>query len=205
MRSLVVAVLLCVISASSLSWAANLVEIRLVLLPAEMEKEGFDVAKNGVDSVYVHKLPYLADRDIDKVEMFRSANEPGRLLVGFKFNETGKKRLYNFTKRFGQRRVAIFTEGRYVMSSSVISPVFLGGVVVIRWPGTESELRKFAFEMNKKPAGIISLYLEEQGKYNDVAADAWAETYANVNKYIEEKRAQAGGDRSLVEEVGGGE
>jgi hypothetical protein len=205
MRKLSAVLILAVISVSSLSFAGNIIEFRLVLVPDESGSMEFDIVKDGADSVYAQKLPYLADRDIDSVEIFRSASAARQLLVGFKFNETGRKRIYNLTKRFAGRRIAIFADGRYMMSSSVISPVFFKEMAVIRWPGTEAELRKFAAELNKKPPGIIALYIEEQGKYNDVAADAWAEAYLSVNKFIEEKRGQAVEARGIVEEAGGGE
>jgi hypothetical protein len=198
-RSLALIVVVLSVFVCFAAGAMNTVEFKLVLAPTEKEGTVVDTVKKGPGYVYVHKLPYLADRDIDRVEMFRSANTRGRLLVGFIFNESGKKRLYRLVKKYGTRRIAIFDEGRLIVSSSVLPPEFLGDRVVVRWPGTEDELRHFVLKVSRKPPGLFSLYIEEQGKYNDVAADAWAEAYMNVNKYITAKAKQFKLDRQYVE------
>jgi tRNA(adenine34) deaminase len=179
----------------------NNIEFRPVLSQGELGGKSFDAIRNSGEIIYVWRLSYLADSDVKNVEMFRSVNVSRQFFVGVASNDEGKNRLRHFGKKFGKRRLAVFAEGNFLSTIPAEPPVFLGDKVIVRWPGTESELRSFVFKINKKPQGIASLYIEEQGKYNDVAADAWAEVYGNMNKYCEAKNRQFIVGKEIVEEI----
>ncbi len=177
----------------------NTVEFRLLLTPEESKARGCDKVKIDGEAVNICTLPYLADRDIEHMEVFSSMNEPNRYLIRFTFNEHGKRMLYRLTKKYRGRSVAIFVGGKLIETAHVLPAVFMGEKVVIRWSGKERELRKIAEAMNKKLPDILALYAEEIGKYNDAAADSWAGAYMRVNSYIEGRQKQFRRDQALVE------
>ena len=111
-------------------------------------------------------------------------------MVKFLFSEDGKKHLYRFTKRFSKRRVAILVNGKLTIAPVVWVPVFSGDRVVIPWLGTNKELAMFVDAIAKERQSLISLYADEVVTFNEVAADAWADVFENMNQYIEEKRKQ---------------
>jgi len=178
----------------------NHVEFRLVVSQSETAGRHFDAVRNGSGDIYILKMPYLADRDIEQIDLLRSLSKRGRLLIGFVFNENGKKRLYRLIKKFGKRKAAIFAEGKIITTSSMLPPALLGQRIVVAWPGSEAELMRLAGAVNRKPPGVFELYVEEQGKYNDIAADAWAEAYRNINMYFEAKCRQFVSERAIIEE-----
>ncbi len=197
---LLTAVFVSIFSAAAIA-GGNKIEFKPVLSQDELAGKRVDAVRNSSEIIYVWRLSYLADADIKNIEMFRSVNAPARLLLGIAFNEEGRNRLYHFSKKFGKRRLAVFAEGKFVSFVPAEPPVFLGNKVLVLWPGTEPDLRSLVFKVNKKPQGIASLYIEEQGKYNDIAADAWAEVYGNMNKYAEARSRQFVGEKELVEEA----
>ena len=193
MAALLFGMLLATILVGSSAGVANRVEFRLVLAKNELLHRQYDVIQNGPEALYVWKLHYLSDRDLETVEMMRSASKSNLFMIGFKFNKDGRQRLYRFTKKFKKRRVAIFADGKLVTAPLIWVPYFMGERVVVQWPGTERELRSFAYTINKKET-IISLYIEETGKSNDIAADAWADLYGSLNKYVEKRSRQGAAD-----------
>lgn len=194
------AVFLSMFSAAAIA-GGDKIEFRPVLSQNELGDKRFDAVQNSGEIIYVWRLNYIADSDIEKIEILRSVNASRRLFVGFIFNDEGKKRLCYFSKKFEKKRLAIFAEGSFINTVPVAPPEFLGNKIIVRWPGTEPELRSLVLKVNKKPQGIMALYIEEQGKYNDVAAQAWAEAYGNINKYVEAKNKQFIADKEIVEEV----
>lgn len=176
------------------------VEFRPVLSQDELQGKKFDKIECGPGVLYVWGWHYLSERDLEKVEAFRSGTRRGVLMAGFTFNKEGRKRLYKFTKKFAKRQVAIFVEGAFAAVPVVWAPYFMGDRVVVDWPGTKKELLALAGKINRRDT-VISLYIEEQGRYNDIAADAWASAYENCHRYMERKRAQFNAARSSVEEV----
>jgi hypothetical protein len=191
----------CIMPAAPGFGAGNSVAFRPALSKDDLDGKRFDLISDGGGTVYVWRLKYIADRDIKNVDIFHSAADKRRLLVGFTINEDGAKRLRYFTKKFGVRRLVIFADGRLVGMIPAVPPAFLGDKIVVRWPGTEKELRSFAGKMNAQPPGILSLYIEEIGRYNDVAVDAWVSAYEDVNKFIEAKREESKTGKALVEEL----
>lgn len=181
--------------------SGNNVAFRPVLSKDDLEGKRFDPVRDGDETVYVWRLRYLADRDIKKVDVFQSAAAKGRLLVGFTVNDDGAKRLRYFTRKFGMRHLVIFADGKLIGMIPAVPPNFVGDKIVVKWPGTENELRAFATRMNKAPPGMLALYIEEIGKYNDVASDAWASAYEDINRFIEDKREDAVMGKALVEEL----
>lgn len=177
------------------------VAFRLVLLPGEEAVRDFDAMEIAGETLYVWKFPYLADRDLERIDLFQSANVRGRYLVSFVFNEHGRNRLYRLAKLYGSRRVIITADGKLLTTLLILPPAFLGEQVIVAWPGSESELRALALNVNKKQPSLIALYIEEQGKYNDVAADAWAGVYGNIMRYFESRSSQFNTARDLVDEA----
>lgn len=196
------AAITCLLIIYPVSAAENSVEFKPVLSETETKAALFDVIQKDNETLYVHRLPFLADRDVEEVEIFRSANVPGRLLVGFTFNENGKVRFRLLVKNFRKKRVVVYGAGKLVAVSPVLPPEVSGERVVIGWPGTEEELRAFALGINKKPPGLLALYIEEQGRYNDIAADMWAEIYGTIDRYVASKSKQVTSDRSMVDAAG---
>jgi hypothetical protein len=47
-----------------------------------------------------------------------------------------------------------------------------------------------AREINKKPPSLLTLYMDETVKYNETAADEWANIYRNLASALEEKVKQ---------------
>lgn len=177
----------------------NSIEFRPVLSEGELQGKTFDLINSGGDSLYVWKLHYLSDHDLDRIDVTQSATKANIFMVVIKFNEDGKKRLYRFTKKFAKRRVAIFVEGKLVTAPVVWIPYFMGDKVVIKWPGSQKDLWAFANKVNSANPGIISLFIEEQGSYNDYAADEWARYYTELNNYIEQRRKRFASDVSITE------
>ena len=168
--------------------APNRVEFRPVLSEAELGGKAYDVVTSGDETLYVWKLRYLGDNDLDKVDIRQSATKGGEFIIVIKFNKEGKKRLYKFTKKFAKRRVAIFVEGKLVTVPLVWIPHFMGDKVVAKWPGNRKDLFAFASKINNANPSIASLYIEEQANYNDAAAEEWGNYYTGLNRYIEEQR-----------------
>jgi len=169
--------------------AVNNIEFRLLLSPNELSKKSFDTVKTGAKSIHVWKMRYLSDIDIEQVEIFRSTSST-KLMVCFKFNEQGRKRLYRLTKKFQNRWIAIFTQGKLLTILPISIPVFMGDRVIVNWSGTDPELRELARRIEKRRETLLALYAEEQAKYNDIATDAWAVAYERVNNYFEQKRQE---------------
>lgn len=201
-RSLLLAILFTLAICNFVEGAENVVEVRLLLTQEESKKMGCEKLLDGINVINVCTLPYLADRDIEAVDIIVSlhTNNPNRFILRLKFNENGRRRLYRLTKLYRARKVAIFINGKLLLVTPVLPAVFIGDKVVIEWSRTENELRSVAAALNKKTPDIIELYVEETGKYNERASDSWADTYAAVNKYFEEKREEWAQDRNLVEE-----
>ena len=177
----------------------NTVEFRLLLTAEESKRRGCDNVNIDGKNFNICTLPYLADRDIEKLDVFSSMNNRNRYLIRFTFNENGKRRLYRLMKKYRARKVAIFMRGELVETTSVLPAVFMGDKVVIRWSGKERDLRSIAESMNKKLPDILALYIEEMGKYNEAAADSWADLYVRVNDYVGGKQKQFRRDQTLIE------
>lgn len=201
-RYLVYIILFALVFTHTAEGSVNILEVRLILTPEESKILGCDKMKDGINVVNVCTLPYLADRDIAQVDIILSLYKSSRhrFILRLKFNENGRRRLYRLTKRYRARRVAIFVNGNLVLTTPVLPAVFIGDKVAIQWTRSEKELRAVAASLNKKTPDIIELYVDETVKYNERAADSWAETYASINRYIEEKRQELFHDRALVEE-----
>lgn len=198
--SCAVAVILCLnypVSASETQ--KNAVEFRLLLTPEESKGRGCDKVSINGEIVTICTLPYLADRDIEAMEVFASSSERGRYMIRFTFNENGRRRLYRLTKKYRARKIAIFIGNRFMEVTPVLPAIFMGDKVVLRWQGSIKDLRSIAGSMNKKLPDIFALYVEEMGKYNDAAADSWADMYARVNSYVGGRQKQARRDQPLIE------
>jgi hypothetical protein len=178
------------------------VAFRPLLVKGELEGKKFDTLANGDNPIFIWKLRYICERDISKAEMFSSATNRGRLLVGFTLNEDGAKRLRHFTKKFGARHLAIFAGKMFINTIPAIPPTFIGNKIVVRWPGTEKDLRELVININRKPPSVIALYIEEQGKYNEYAADAWANLYTEINDKIREDRRKHAEAMAIASEAG---
>ena len=199
--SFVIAIFLSLCIAGMAPADPDHVQFKIVLLPGEEAVHNFDAVEIAGDTLYVWKFPYLADRDIERVDMLQSVSVRGRIFAAFNFNEHGKNRLYRLAKMYGSRRVVISADENILATTLILPPAFLGERVIVAWPGTESELRKLLLNVNKRQPGIITLYIEEQGRYNDVAADSWAEAYGNIVKYFESRSDQFSAAKDLVEEA----
>jgi hypothetical protein len=175
------------------------ISFRPVLYKAELDGKRYDVFTLAGSTGYVWKMRYLCERDIAKAEAFRSAGS-GALLAAFTLNADGAKRLRHFTRKFGSRHLAVFVGKRLMGSIPAMPPSFIGDRIVIKWPGTEKGLRELVVGINRKPPGVIALYIEEQGRYNDTAADAWAELYLEVNRRIDSDRLRGAEARRVASE-----
>lgn len=175
------------------------VAFKLVLSPSELAGKSFETVKAGNETLHIWNLNYLSDRDVGKTELIRTVGPDNQLMVSFVFNEEGKKKLYRFTKKYAKKRVAIFADSKLIGAPVVWLPNFMGERIVLRWPWSEKELRRFVSKMNTKPQTVIQLYIEEQGKYNDIAADSWGNMYTRMNNYFEARRRQTNADRSVVD------
>jgi len=169
--------------------AVNDIEFRLILSPDELSGKSFDTLQTGSKRIHIWKMRHLSDTDIEQVEIFRSTSS-ANLMACFKFNEQGRKRLYRLTKRFQNRWMAIFTQGKLLTILPISIPVFMGERVIVNWSGTEPELQELAKRIEKKKETLLALYAEEQARYNDVATEAWAVAYQRVNNYFERKRQE---------------
>lgn len=196
---LLCAIMFLYIVSSSAAASENNIRFRPILSENELEGKKFDCIHSDGELICAWRLSYLTDRDIASAEMLRSATKADRLFLGLIFNKEGEKRLYHYVMKFGKRRLAIFAGGKVLLVVPATPPVFLGNKVIVPWRGTNRELRDFVFKVNKKPQSVISLYIEEQAQYNDVAAEAWADAYENVNKYMEGRRSQNVKEKALVE------
>ena len=200
-RSLIcIMVFICAMAAAAFG-EKNHIEFRFVLSAEETVGKKTDTIQDGSGTLHVWQYPYLADIDIEKAEVFRSANKKNRLLIRFEFNENGRKKTYHLAGKSGDRMLAVFADGKLIATTSTLPPVFCRDRAIVVWPGSEAELRRVATEVNKKPPSVMGLYIEEQGRYNDVAAEAWAETYIRFVDYFEMKRRQFDSAKSLVEEM----
>lgn len=196
----IVFVLLCV-AVSVIADEAGECTFKLIFIPADMKGQIVDEIKDKPDCVYVHSLPYLADTDVEEVDVLRSANVRGRLLVSFIFNIEGKKKLTTLVKTYGTKRIAIYSDGKLITKVSIVPPSFMGNRIVISWPGTEKELRSFAQKAGHEQPDMLTLYIEETQKYHDTASEAWASAYDNVAKYIQSKNRQYYIDRMIAESL----
>lgn len=192
-------IIICMCGVSESEAAKNMVEFRLLLTPAEAHARGCDTVKIDGNTATICTLPYLADRDIENIEVLASINQNNRYLLRFTFNENGRRRLYRLTKKYRARQVAIIIGEKLVKTTAVLPAVFMGDTVVLKWSGTEKEIRSIARSMNKKLPDIFALYVEEMGKYNDAAADSWADVYTRVNSYVGGKQKQFRRDQTLIE------
>jgi hypothetical protein len=200
-NSLLYAALLVLFVLAAGLCSSNRVAFRPLVSDDDLEGKRTDTFPHNDGVVYIWKLRYLSDRDIDRVDIFRSATAANRLLVSFTINPDGAKRLRHFTNKFGMRRLAVFADGRLLDMIPPVPPAFLGDRIVVRWPGTERELRLFATNVNKRPPGIMALYIDEIGRYNGVAAEAWARAYEGFNRFVENGWANSKLDRAIVDET----
>jgi preprotein translocase subunit SecD len=181
--------MLAAIAFTGISRAASYhIEFKPVLNADELAGKRFTVVDFGGEKLYLWNLRYLTERDMEKVEVYRSAARAKTLMAGFKFAGDGRKRLYRFTKKFAKRRVAILADGQLITAPVVWVPVFMGDKVVVTWPGTEKQLWDLAEKVNRQNDGIVTFYIDETVKYNEAAADDWAKFYETFNKYFEAKR-----------------
>jgi len=144
-----------------------------------------DTIIRGAETLNIWKAYFLRDNDIAEAFIFRSATVKGRLMAGLSFNESGKNNLSLITKKFPEHRIAVFADGAFVTVLPVQFMESFSDVLVIIWPRKENELRLIVRDINKKPESIISLYIDETVKYNDVAADQWAKVYQHVSATLE--------------------
>ncbi len=169
--------------------AVNYVEFRLAM--DDKESVGDRECSKVIDGkrvICVTKPYFFNDSGIAEVMIFRSAVTPGRLMAGFMLNELGKKQLSVVLNKFPNHKIAIFVNDTFIAVMPPLSAEAVSDMVVIPWPGKEKDLSMIALEINKKPASILTLYIDETAKYNDVAADAWARVYENVAGMGKSKR-----------------
>lgn len=178
---------LCLIAAACFSSGThnNDIEFRLNLTQADLSGKAYDTIQYGTGTINVWRLPYLTERDIEKVRMLRSISSPDTLLLSFEFNEDGKRRLYRFTKRFAKRKVGIFANGRLVANVEIAIPIFTGQMVVVTWPWSEKELKDFVKKVNTEAEGRLSGYLIEQQKINEAIHAKLTDVLNQFNKYMD--------------------
>ena len=167
------------------SAATSHIEFRLLLESGDMAGKEFDTIVRGAETLNIWKAFFLRDNDIAEALIFKSATVKGRLMAGFSFNDSGKNNLSVITKKFPNHRIAIFADGNFI---TVLPAQFMhsfSDVLVIIWPRKEEELRKIVRDINKRPESILSLYIDETVKYNDVAAEEWAKVYQHVSSSLE--------------------
>jgi hypothetical protein len=171
--------------------SVNNIEFRLVLDDMDMAGRDHDTVINGKEALRILRPYFLSDSDMDEIMILQSAVSPGKVMTGFRFNEQGKKHLAIILNKFPGRRIAIFAGKKFVTVLPVLPSGFSSDMIVITWPGKERELRKIASEINKKPASILTLYIDETAKYNEIAAEEWAKAYDKVASALEEKYREA--------------
>ncbi|HNX91591.1 MAG TPA: hypothetical protein PKG81_07060, partial [Candidatus Omnitrophota bacterium] len=54
---------------------------------------------------------------------------------------------------------------------------------------------------NKRPMGVVGLFIEEQGKFNDVAAEAWGNVYTKLSTYFDNGSKNTKTSRSIVDDT----
>lgn len=185
-------IIICIILASLLSaqacyGAIDHIVFKLVLNKGEPEAKECDTVISGNEVLNVSKLYFLNDAGIEEIMIFHSAVTQGSIMTGFRFNEQGKRQLSLILKKFPNHRIAIFASRTLITVLPALPADFSSDMIVIKWPRKEKELRWIAREINKKPASLLTLYIDESAKYNETAADEWANIYRNLTTAIEDK------------------
>jgi len=162
--------------------AVNHIEFRIVLNDEEVGDKDCNTVIDGDRVAHVWKPYFLSDSGIAEIMVFRSAVSPGKMMAGLMLNDQGKKQLSVISKKFSRHRVAIFVNNAFITILPVLPANSSSDMVVIVWPGKEKELCLIASHINKKPESVLTLYIDEIAKYNDVAADEWAKVYERITK-----------------------
>lgn len=149
--------------------AQNKVEFRLVLSVDNVQKmlnensenkNNYDEINSGNEVLYIEKTARLTDKDIVKFVVRKSDAENGMDSLVLNFSEEGRTKLFNFTKEFAGKRIAVFIGKDFISASKVFEPVSNGSLVII--PGSRSveELGEIL-----KKNGIVPEY--EKISYSD--------------------------------------
>lgn len=181
-------IILIFLSATCTSYAAiDRITFKLVLNPDDPDiKESDTVIKDG-EVLNVSKFFFLNDSCIEEVMIFQSGVTPGKMMTGFRFNGQGKHQFNLILKKFPKHRIAIFAGRTLIKVLPPLPDDFSSDMIVIPWPGKTKELQWIAREINKKPASLLTLYMDETAKYNEAAADEWANIYRNLSTALEQK------------------
>ena len=166
------------------------ITFKLVLNKEEPEIKEFDTVISGNEALNVSKFYFLNDASIEEVMIFHSGFTPGKMMTGFRFNEQGKKQFSLILSKFPNHRIAIFASKTLIKVLPPLPADFSSDMIVIPWPGKAKELDWIAREINKKPPSLLTLYIDETAKYNEAAADEWANIYRNLAAALEEKVKQ---------------
>lgn len=187
----VIAITLALLSAAQTSYGSlDHITFRLVFNAEEPEAKDSDTVISGNEVLNISKLYFLNDSSIEEVMIFQSGVTPGKVMTGFRFNEQGKKQFSLVLKKFPDHRIAIFASRTLIKVLPPLPADFSSDMIVIPWPGKEKELRWIARKINKKPPNLLTLYMDETVKYNETAADEWANIYRNLISALEDKVRQ---------------
>jgi len=187
----VIVITLAFLSAAHTSYGSiDHITFRLVLNAGEPEAEESDTIISNNEILNISKLYFLNDASIEEVMIFQSGVTPGKIMTGFRFNEQGKKQFSLVLKKFPDHRIAIFAGRTLIKVLPPLPPDFSSDMIVIPWPRKAKELQWIAREINKKPPNLLTLYMDETAKYNETAADEWANIYRNLISALEEKIRQ---------------
>jgi hypothetical protein len=179
----------------------NYIKFKVVLNPEDPESGGCDIFANGNEALKVYKAFFLSDTNIEELMIFRSGVVPGRVLAGFRLNESGKKNLSRILQKFPGHKIAIFADRALITVLPALPADSASYTIVIIWPKEERQLRFIARQINKKPESILALYVEETAKYNDVAAEAWGKAYGDAVNALDKKYKEARAYSSEAKEI----
>ncbi len=174
-----------IVACICLAIPTNHIEFRLTLSPDELDGKKYETISIKGDDAHIWKYPYLTERDIKKVRMIRSFSSPDMLLLSLEFNEDGKKKLYRFTKKFADRKAAIFADGKLITCVKIGVPIFTSDVVVVVWPWTEKELKSFIKKVNREAEDRLTRYIEQQEKLNEMIHQRLTEVLSQINTKVE--------------------
>lgn len=164
------------------------VELRWVLSEDELSGREYNVFKCEDEALFVENKAQFTERDMTGIDARWSEAKRGSIEVEFYFNESGKRRLSEFTKNSTGRRFAIFIDKEITAAPRIIEPITTGEMCIAGDFADQPVLVKLADRCGVGLDDRKTPYDAAQRKINQALRRNIGHAIGKVEKHIDDQQ-----------------
>lgn len=163
------------------------IQFKLVLSPNNLVNEAYSKLHYNSQDLYVENKALLTEKDISKITIRKSESKYKPAALLFRFNDTGKGKLFEVTKEFIGGRMAIFIGGEFILAPRIHETISDGRMIITSEELDEAKLESIAKKAGIKPEYEIEPYTAEDRKIDEQLEQTVKEAVEEVNKDFEKE------------------